>query len=72
MDGIFEERVFGTGYISGSSRFISSIVEYVGLNTEVIKGSIVSEHGDSQIFIWSRFSIAGMPMEEYCSAVSLS
>ena len=55
-----------------SSRFVSSIAEYVDLNTEVIKGSIVGEHGDSQIPVWSRLSIAGMPMEEYCSAVNLS
>ena len=65
-------RVFGTGCILDSSRFVSSVAEYVGLNTEVIKGTIVGEHGDSQIPVWSRLFIAGMPMEEYCEAVNLS
>lgn len=55
-----------------SSRFGRSVAEYVDLNTEVIKETIVGEHGDSQIPIWSRLSIAGMPMEEYCEAVNLS
>lgn len=70
--GLPRGRVFGTGCILDSSRFVSSVAEYVGLNTEVIKGTIVGEHGDSQIPVWSRLSIAGMPMEEYCEAVNLS
>lgn len=70
--GLPRGRVFGTGCILDSSRFVSSVAEYVGLNTEVIKGTIVGEHGDSQIPVWSRLSIAGMPMEEYCGAVNLS
>ena len=70
--GLPRGRVFGTGCILDSSRFVSSVAEYVGLSTEVIKGTIVGEHGDSQIPIWSRLSIAGMPMEEYCDTLGLT
>jgi len=64
-------KVFGTGNILDSSRLIRMVADYVGLNTEVVKGNIVGEHGDSQIPIWSRVSIAGVPIEEYCSEVGL-
>lgn len=69
--GLPRGRVFGTGCILDSSRFVSSVADYVGLNTEVIKGTVVGEHGDFQIPVWSRLSIAGMPIEEYCNAVNL-
>jgi len=64
-------KVFGTGCILDTSRFISSIAEYVSLSTEVLNGFIVGEHGDSQIPIWSRFEIAGIPIAEYCENVGL-
>ena len=64
-------RVFGTGNILDSSRLIRMVADYVGLNTEVVKGNIVGEHGDSQIPIWSKLSIAGVPIEEYCQDVGL-
>ena len=70
--GLPDGRVFGTGNILDSSRLIRIVADYVGLNTEVVKGNIVGEHGDHQIPIWSRLSIAGVPVEEYCADVGLS
>lgn len=64
-------RVMGTGCILDTSRLIREIANYVGLSTEVIKCNIIGEHGDSQIPIWSKLSIAGVPMEEYCRLVDL-
>ena len=46
-------------------------VSYTHLNTEVVKATIVGEHGDAQIPIWSRASIAGVPLQEYCENVGL-
>ena len=64
-------RVFGTGNILDSSRLIRTVADYIGLNTEVVKGNIVGEHGDGQVVIWSKLSIAGVPVDEYCSDVGL-
>ncbi len=64
-------RVLGTGCILDTSRFVRCIADYTQLNTEVVKGFIVGEHGDSQVPIWSRLSIAGFPMSEYCENVGL-
>lgn len=50
----------------------SLISDYIGLNTEVVKGSIVGEHGDSQIPIWSHVSIGGVPIEDFCENAGIS
>ena len=64
-------KVFGTGCVLDTSRLIRAIADYTNLNTEVIKCNIVGEHGSSQFPVWSRLSIAGVPMDEYCENVGL-
>lgn len=64
-------KVFGTGNILDTSRLTRIVADYTGLNTEVVKGQIVGEHGDGQITIWSKVSIAGDPIEDYCKDVGL-
>lgn len=69
--GLPNGRVFGTGCILDTSRLVRSIANYACLNIEAVKCNIVGEHGDSQFPVWSRLSIAGIPMEEYCQNVNL-
>lgn len=69
--GLQNGMIFGTGCVLDTSRLISNVAEYVGLKTEVVKGFVVGEHGDTQVPIWSRLSIAGVPMKEYCDYVGL-
>ena len=69
--GLPNGMVLGTGCILDSSRFVSAISDFVGLNTEVINGVIVGEHGESQIPVWSKVTVAGMPIKEYCNSVGL-
>ena len=69
--GLPNGMVFGTGCVLDSSRFTRLIADYTHLNTEVVKATIVGEHGDAQIPIWSRVSIAGVPIQEYCENVGL-
>ena len=69
--GLPNGRVFGTGCILDTSRLVREIANYTHLKTEAVKCNIVGEHGDSQFPVWSRLSIAGIPMEEYCGNVDL-
>lgn len=69
--GLPNGKVFGTGCILDTSRLIRRIADYTGLNTEAIKCAVVGEHGDTQFPVWSRLSIAGIPMDEYCANVGL-
>lgn len=63
--------VFGSGNILDSSRFVRTIADYVGLSTGVISGYIVGEHGDGQVPVWSRVTVGGIPIAEYCEDVGL-
>ena len=63
--------VFGSGCILDSSRFVRTVADYVGLSTGVVNAYIVGEHGDSQVPVWSRATIGGIPIEEYCSDAGL-
>ncbi len=64
--------VFGSGNILDTSRFIRCIADYVGLSTGVIGGYLVGEHGDGQVPVWSRVTVGGIPIEEYCKETSLA
>lgn len=69
--GLPNGRVFGTGCILDTSRLIRGVANYTGMNIEAVKCNIVGEHGDSQFPVWSRLTIGGVPMEEYCENVGL-
>ena len=59
--------VFGSGCILDSSRFVRSIADYIELSTGVINGYVVGEHGDGQVPIWSRVTVGGIPIDEFCA-----
>ncbi|XFA99099.1 L-lactate dehydrogenase [Candidatus Izemoplasma sp. B36] len=61
--------VFGTGCILDSSRFVSVLSEYLSINPEMINGFIAGEHGESQFPAWTKITVAGMPVSEYCCTV---
>ncbi len=63
--------VFGSGCILDSSRFVRCIADYTGLGTGVINGYVVGEHGEGQVPIWSRVTIGGIPIGEYCGEMNL-
>lgn len=63
--------VLGTGCILDTSRFIRSIADYLEISPGVIGGYLVGEHGDSQVPVWSRVTVGGIPIEEYCENISI-
>lgn len=69
--GLPDGRVFGTGNILDTSRLVRLVADYTGLNTEMIKASVVGEHGDGQVPIWSMLSVAGVSIGEYCANIGL-
>lgn len=63
--------VFGTGCILDTSRFVRSVADYLEMSTGVIHGYVVGEHGDGQTPIWSRVTVGGIPVGEYCSEMKI-
>lgn len=51
--------VFGTGCLLDTSRFVRGVSDYVCMNTDMIHGYLVGEHGEGQIPTWSRTSVGG-------------
>lgn len=58
--------VFGSGCILDSSRFVRVLADYLELNTGVVNGYIVGEHGEGQVPVWSHVTVGGIPIDEYC------
>ncbi|MDO5476548.1 MAG: L-lactate dehydrogenase [Eubacteriales bacterium] len=69
--GLPDGRVFSSGCMLDTSRLVRSIADYTGLSTGVVSGYMAGEHGDGQIPIWSRVTIGGIPIQEYCDGVGL-
>ena len=63
--------IIGTGCMLDTSRLVRTIADYTDLNTGVINGYIVGEHGDSQVPIWSRVTVGGIPIDEYCEVMKI-
>jgi len=69
--GLPNGMVLGSGCILDTSRFVRTVSDYIGLNTGVVNGYMVGEHGDTQIPIWSKVNVAGIPIDEYCAEMNL-
>ncbi len=69
--GLPNGRVFGSGCLLDSSRLICTIADYLGVAQSLVHGYLVGEHGDSQVPIWSRVTVSGIPVKEYCEAKSI-
>ncbi len=69
--GLSDGLVFGSGCILDSSRLVRCLADYVELNTGVINGYVIGEHGDNQVPVWSRVTVGGIPIEEYCADTGL-
>ncbi len=63
--------VFGSGCILDSSRFVRTIADYVMLNTGVINGYVVGEHGDGQVPVWSHVTVGGVSIDEFCKDIGI-
>lgn len=69
--GLPDGYVFGTGCILDSSRFVRCISDYIKLSTGVVNGYIIGEHGDGQVPVWSKVTVGGIPIDEYCENVGI-
>lgn len=63
--------VFGTGCILDGSRFTNVLADYLNIEAEVINAQVIGEHGNSQIAMWSKVTIAGMPIADYARSLGI-
>lgn len=63
--GLPASRVIGSGTVLDTARFSYSLGQYFNVDTRNVHAYIVGEHGDSEVSLWSRANIAGVPVADY-------
>jgi len=67
LSGLPAGRVIGTGTVLDTSRLRYLLSRHTGIDPRNIHAFVLGEHGDSEFVAWSRASIAGMTLDEYCA-----
>lgn len=55
--------VIGSGTVLDSARFRYLLAQELQLDPRSIHASIIGEHGDSEVAVWSRVNVAGTPLQ---------
>jgi len=70
LSGLPPHRVIGSGTVLDTARLKYMISEYSKVDPGNIHAYIIGEHGDTELPVWSNATIAGMPVDIYCSIYS--
>lgn len=66
LSGYPEHKVFGSGTVLDSARLQNEIARRFRMDPRDVHTMIVGEHGDSEVPLWSKTSISGINLTEYC------
>jgi len=69
--GLPPGRVFGSGTVLDSSRFRHLLSRTMGADPRGVHASVLGEHGDSEVCIWSRANVSGIPVGDVMRAQGL-
>ncbi len=59
-------KVIGSGTLLDTSRLKYNLGEHLNVDPRFIDAFIVGEHGDSEIVLWSRANVSGIPLAKFC------
>jgi L-lactate dehydrogenase len=63
--GLNSGRVIGSGTILDTARFRTLLGAHYGVDPRSVHASIVAEHGDSSLALWSSAEIGGVPLARF-------
>lgn len=72
VSGLPPRRVISSGTVLDTMRFRHLLSEYYDVDARNVHGYVIGEHGDSEVLVWSRVNIAGIPLMDYCEACGKS
>lgn len=72
ISGLKDNQVFGSGTLLDSQRLRYAISQKLHINQQAIQVSILGEHGDSQVCVWSNGNINGIPLQHFLTQYELS
>lgn len=70
LSGLSPARVLGSGTVLDTARFRHLLSQRLRVDPRNIHAYVIGEHGDSEVPVWSRASVAGMPLLDYCRNAS--
>lgn len=68
LSGLPARRVIGSGTILDTARFRHLLSRYFRVDPRSIHASIIGEHGDSEVPVWSLANIGGMRLPAFAEA----
>lgn len=60
-------RVVGSGTVLDTARLRALIGQRLEVDPRSVHGYVIGEHGDSEVVVWSRTMVAGMPIHDFCA-----
>jgi L-lactate dehydrogenase len=69
--GLPPNRVIGSGTLLDSERLRHILGEQLNVDPRSVHASIIGEHGDSSVAVWSAAQVAGLPLKHYPGAQAL-
>jgi L-lactate dehydrogenase len=67
FSGLPPGRVVGSGTVLDTARFRALIGQRLEVDPRSVHGYVIGEHGDSEVVVWSRATVAGLPIAEFCA-----
>jgi L-lactate dehydrogenase len=65
ISGLPPSRVFGSGTILDTARFRTLLADFFEVSPHSIHASVIGEHGDSEVLVWSNAQIGGVYLSEF-------
>lgn len=72
VSGYPMNRVIGSGTTLDTARFKFLLSRHCRIDPHNVHAYVIGEHGDSELPVWSQANIAGLPLQEDCSACERS
>jgi L-lactate dehydrogenase len=66
FSGLPSGRVVGSGTVLDTARLRALIGQRLDVDPRSVHGYVIGEHGDSEVVVWSRATVAGLPIDEFC------
>jgi L-lactate dehydrogenase len=67
VSGFPPGRVIGSGTVLDTGRLRALIGQQLEVDPRSVHAYVIGEHGDSEVVVWSRATVAGMPLDEFCA-----
>lgn len=64
--GFPAKQVFGSGTLLDTARFRYLLGEHLEVDPRSVHAYIIGEHGDSELPVWSKATVGGVPINKFC------